>query len=164
MTRNVVLPRHLLGAAAGLLLLAAPAGVQAREIANCTIRSIHGLTQPGGIDKRLALLRKQFSKPPFSAFKTLKLLDKAELQVPKNDTKKTKLPTGKILRLTYKEKLLERKDQIRLRIHLSITPPKKKERFLPGTVYTIANGGTILVGGESYKEGTLVVGITCKAK
>jgi hypothetical protein len=129
----------------------------------CTIRSIHGLTGPGGIDKRLAFLRKQLSKPPFSAFKTLKLLEAKALVVPQNATKKAKLPTGKILKLTFKEQLLERKNKIRLRLHLSITPPKKT-RFLPGTLYTIADRGTLLVAGDSYKGGTLVVGITCQSK
>ena len=71
--------------------------------------------------------------------------------IPQGGSKQAKLPTGKILKLTFKEKLLSRKDKIQLRMHLSITPPKKKG-FLPGTLFTIANGGT------------LVVGVTCLAK
>jgi hypothetical protein len=129
----------------------------------CTIRSMHGLEAPGGIDKRLAFLRKQLAKPPFSAYKTIKLLEAKQLLLPQNTTQQVKLPTGKILKLTFKEKLLQRKDQLRLRLHLSITPPKQT-KFLPGTLYTIADRGTLLVAGDRYQQGTLVVGITCQQK
>jgi len=137
--------------------------VASADSVKCTIRSIHGLPGPGGIDKRLHSLRKQLARPPFSSFKTLKLLQAVELEVPPQGTQETKLPTGKILKLSFKEKLLVRKDQIRLRMHLSITPPNSK-RFLPGTLFTIANGGTLLVAGDKYNGGTHVVGVTCQSK
>lgn len=145
-----------------------PVLVKARLLASgdtvqCTIRSIHGLQGKGTIDRRLAFLRKQLSKPPFSAYRTMHLLGSKDLLLGQAATQQVKLPTGKILKLTFKEKLLQRKDQLRLRMHLSITPPKQT-RFLPGTTFTIANGGTLLVAGDSYRSGTLVVGITCQAK
>jgi len=133
------------------------------DTVSCTIRSLHGSSAPGGVDKRLRFLRKQLSRPPFSAYKTIKLLDAKQLAVPQKATRQIKLPTGKILKLTFREKLLERRGQVRLRLHLSITPPKKT-KFLPGTVYTIADRGTLLVAGDRYKDGTLVVGITCQHK
>jgi hypothetical protein len=156
---------------AALLLLAAPASAAPEgstdtakgDAVSCTIRSIHGLQAKGKIDKRLAFLRKQLSKPPFSAYRTMKLLEAKELKLAQAGRKKVPLPTGKVLKLTFKEKLLGRKDDIRLRMHLSITPPKAK-RFLPGTLFTIADGGTLLVAGDKYKKGTLVVGITCEAE
>lgn len=144
------------------LALLAPVSVRADEV-KCTIRSMHGLEAAGGIDKRLSFLRKQLSKPPFSAYRTIRLLDARDLVLPQRGTKQLKLVTGKILKLTFKEKLLQRKDQLRLRLHLSITPPKKT-KFLPGTLYTIADRGTLLVAGDRYKQGTLVVGITCQHK
>jgi hypothetical protein len=133
------------------------------DSATCTIRSIHGLAAAGGLDKRLRPLHKQLARPPFSSFKTMKLIKASALVIPQSSTKKVTLPTGKILKLTFKEKLLGRKDKIRLRMHLSITPPKKTG-FLPGTLFTIANGGTLLVAGDKYNSGTLVVGVTCQAK
>jgi hypothetical protein len=165
------MPRNrLLGCA--LLLLSQPAlaapGPAPKPVAqgnmvSCTIRSLHGLSVPGGVDKRLRFLRKQLSKPPFSAYKTIKLLEAKQLEVPQKATRQIKLPTGKILKLTFREKLLERREKVRLRLHLSITPPKKT-KFLPGTVYTIADRGTLLVAGDRYRDGTLVVGITCQHK
>jgi hypothetical protein len=128
----------------------------------CTIRAIHGTQNPGGVDKRLDSLKKQLSKPPFSAFKSFKLLSANAMQIGQGVTQKKKLPSGKILGLTFKEKLLVA-GKLRLRLYLSIMPPKAK-KFLPGTLYTIADGGTLLVAGDSYQKGTLVVGVTCRAK
>ena len=145
---------------------ARPGAVQllaAGDSVTCTIRSIHGLAAAGGLDKRLRPLLKQLARPPFSSFKTMKLIKASALEIPQSSMKQLTLPTGKILKLTFKEKLLGRKDKTRLRMHLSITPPKKT-RFLPGTLFTIANGGTLLVAGDKYNGGTLVVGVTCQAK
>jgi hypothetical protein len=129
----------------------------------CTIRAIHGLQAPGGIDKRLSFIRRELSRPQFSAYKTIKLLEAKEMEVPQGGQKQLTLPTGKILKLTFKERLLGRKDRIRLRLHLSITPPNEK-RYLPGTLLTIANRGTLLVAGDKHQGGMLIVGITCQAK
>jgi len=129
----------------------------------CTIRSIIANESPGGIDKRLAFIKKQLSKPPFSAYRSLRLLEAKEIVVPQDGRRSLTLPNGKILKLTFKERLLGRKDRLRLRLHLSITPPKET-RFLPGTLFTIVNHGTLLVAGDKLKDGTLVVGITCQTK
>jgi len=145
-----------------LCAMAAPSVALAGDKVSCLVRAIDGQDKPGGIDKRLTALKKQLQKPPFSAYKSLRLLESKTLIVARGATQNNKLPTGKILRLTFKEKLLVQK-KIRLRMHLSITPPKAKG-FLPGTLFTIADGGTLLVAGDPYKGGTLVVGVTCSAK
>ena len=130
----------------------------------CTIRSILAEEKAGGsIDKRLTFMRREFGKPPFSAYRTLRLLDSRDLLIAQGSNQRVNLPNGKILRLTFKERLLGRKDRLRLRMHLSITPPNER-RFLPGTLFTIGNNGTLLVAGDKHKGGTLVVGITCQTK
>ena len=124
--------------------------------AGCTIRSIHAHQGKGGIDKRLAFLRKQLSRPPFSAFKAFGLVKAKELHIPRAVTREATLPTKKVLQLTFKDKLSVGK-KFRLRMHLVIKPRLN-------TVFTIDNRGTLLVAGDKYKAGTLVVGITCAAK
>jgi len=141
----------------------APVKVATGASVKCTIRSMLGLQAPGEIDKRLAFMRRQFSRPQFSAFKTVKLLEAKELDIAQGGKKQLTLPTGKILKLTFKERLLGRKDRVRLRLHLSITPPKET-RYFPGTVLTIADKGTLLVAGDKHQGGTLIVGLTCQAK
>jgi hypothetical protein len=129
----------------------------------CTIRSILAEEKAGGIDKRLEFLRREFSKPPFSAYHTLKLVDSRDMVIGQDSRQRVNLPNGKILRLTFKERLLGRRNRLRLRMQLSITPPNEK-RFLPGTQFSIINKGTLLVAGDKLKDGTLVVGITCQEK
>jgi hypothetical protein len=174
-TQTLARGPHLRGVLLSLLLLptAASAGGAATPkvepkaepgpVARCTIRSIIAEEKGGGIDKRLAFLRREFGKPPFSAYHTLKLLDARDLVIPQGGRQRVNLPNGKILQLTFKERLLGRKDRLRLRMHLSITPPNER-RFLPGTLFTIVNKGTLLVAGDRYKDGTLAVGITCQTK
>lgn len=140
-----------------------PTKLEPGAAVKCTIRSILGQDSAGGVDKRLSFLRAQFHKPPFSAYKSVKLLEAHELLIPQGGSQELNLPNGKVLKLTFKERLLGRKDRLKLRLHLSITPPQQKT-FLPGTLFTILNRGTLLVAGDKLKDGTLVVGITCQAK
>lgn len=130
---------------------------------NCTVRSILGSQNTGGIDKRLSFLRNQFSKPPFSAYKSFKLLDSKDMAIAQAAQQQTTLPNGKILKLTFKERILGPRGRLKLRLTLSITPPNEK-RFLPGMTYTITNRGSIVVAGDKHQGGTLAIGITCRAK
>jgi hypothetical protein len=150
---------------AGLVLASVPRHAHGEDTAvKCTVRMILAEEKPsGGLDKRLAFLKKQFSQPPFSAYKTISLLEVKELSILQGQRQQLTLPNGKLFRLTFKERLLGRKNRLRLRMHLSITPPKET-RFLPGTLYTIGNKGLFLVGGDKHKGGTLVIATTCQAK
>lgn len=129
----------------------------------CTVRSMLGTQKAGSVDKRLSFLSKQLAQPPFSAFKSFKLLAAKELKIGQGATEELVLPSQKLLRLSFTEKLLDGNNKVRLRLHLSITPPKRK-KFLPGTQFSIADGGTLLVGGDKHADGTLVVGVTCKSQ
>ena len=133
-----------------------PPRVAQGDAVKCTVRCIHAHQRPGGIDKRLTFLRKQLARPPFSAFKSFELLSVKVLDIPRAVTRDAPLPTKKVLRLTFKDKLLVGK-KVKLRIHLSI-----KSKL--NTVYTIVDRGTMLVAGDKYKDGILVVGTTCAAK
>lgn len=136
--------------------------VAAGDTAACTIRSMHGLQKKGGIDPRLAALRKQLSRAPFSSYKTIRLVQSKGLSIAQGSRDKASLPNGQLLRLTFKEKLLL-KNRLRLRMHLSITKPRSK-KSLVNTLFTIADGGTMLVAGSKYQGGTLIVGVTCKSR
>lgn len=136
--------------------------VFAQDKANCTVRALHGLQTPGGVDKQIVSLKRQLSKPPFSAFKSIKQLSSKKLSVTQGALQKTTLPNGKVLQLSFKEKLLL-KQKLRLRMKLKIVKPGTK-KFIAGTLFTIADGGTLLVAGTKYQNGTLIVGVTCKAQ
>jgi hypothetical protein len=140
----------------------------------CLVRAIHGSGQqapgpqgpPPSIDPRLSSLQKQLSMRPFASFKTIKLLNTKEIELPESSSTSVTLPSGKILMLAFKERVQRRPGaEIVLRLRLSISTPKpspKERRF--GTTFTIASQGTLLVAGDHYRGGTLVVGITCANK
>lgn len=142
--------------------LAAPEA-SARDAVRCQLHVMLGVKAPGGIDPRLKQLRRQLLKSPFDDFKTIKLLTDRALRIQRKQLANVALPTGKLLKLTYKEKLLDAKNKVRLRMHLSITPPKTRD-FLPGTLFSIADGGTLLVAGERHQGGTLIIGISCRSR
>jgi hypothetical protein len=147
-----------------LALTAAPATSHAAptDKVACTVRAMHGLEAAGGIDKRLKSLKKKLSRPPFSPYKTIKLLQAKKLTIVQSANQKATLPDGKVLKLTFKEKLLI-KGRLRVRMHLKLTEPRSK-KLLARTVYSIADGGTFLVAGAKYKGGIMIIGVTCKAR
>jgi predicted sugar kinase len=154
----------MLGSLSALLLLLGSAfgSTRAEAAVTCTVRSMVGLQSSGGIDKRLSFLRKQLKRPPFSAYKTIKLLAKQQIEMARRASKQVGLPNGTQLKLTFIEKLLIKK-RVRLRLHLEISKTKPR-KLLTNTVFTIADGGTLLLAGQAHQGGTLVVGVTCKGK
>lgn len=126
------------------------------DAVKCTVRCIRAHQGAGGIDKRLTFLRKLLAEPPFSAFKSFELLTVKALNIPRSQTREAPLPTKKTLSLTFKDKLVLGK-KVKLRLQLAIKPKLN-------TVYTISDGGTMLVAGAKHRGGKLVVGITCAAK
>lgn len=147
-----------------LALMSAPASSLAAptDKVACTVRAMHGLEAAGGIDKRLKVLKKKLKRPPFSPYKTIKLLQAKKLTIAQSSHQQTTLPDGKVLRLTFKEKLLL-KGRLRVRMHLKLSEPKSK-KLLARTIYSIADGGTFLVAGAKYKGGIMIIGVTCKAR
>jgi hypothetical protein len=108
-------------------------------------------------------MRAQLSKPPFSAFKTFKLLDTINLRVDGTTANKTTLPSGQTLVLTLRERLLSPKNRVRLRMHLVLSKPAAKRRLL-STRFTIYDGGTIFFAVARHQGGTMVIGITCRSQ
>ena len=144
------------------LAVAPPKAAPAADSVSCTVRTIHGVASRGGIDKRLAFLRKQLSKAPFSSYKSIRLLGVKNLVIGQGAKQGMRLPNARTLTLSFKEKLLL-KGRVRLRMHLAIAEPKTR-RFSTRTLFSIADRGTLLVAGASYKKGTLIVGVTCREK
>lgn len=128
----------------------------------CMVRVFHGSQAPGGMDKRLSLLKKLLSQPLFAAYKSIRLLEARPLTIPQASAEKMTLPGGKVLKLGFKEKLLE-KGRIHLRLRLTISRPKSKRKML-NTLFKIVNRGTFPTRIGKHDSGDLWVGITCHAK
>lgn len=112
-----------------------------------------------GIDPSIGKLP-QLGQPPFSAYNTYKLLEKAELVLPKGEAKDRKLPDGGRLALTFKDAVAGKKKDEPTRYQLSTTIEKPDGKaFLPGLDVSAMQNEYFFVAGQQHKGGILVIGI-----
>src|SRR4051812_14371167 len=90
--------------AAGALAVCGPALVRADEPAppaRCAIHSILATAGAGGVDPQLTRLRPYLERPPFSSWKSFKLLSQQEQTIAPGATAQYALPTGNDAVVTY---------------------------------------------------------------
>jgi hypothetical protein len=129
---------------------------QADERASCEVLMIHALREGSGIDSRLSQLR-QLREPPFNAYTTFRLLQRARLQLTLGTPMTVALPTGRSLRLS----LSGRVNANRLKFQVSINRPNRAD-YLPGLEYVTQRGEPFFQAGQSYQRGVLVLGFVCR--
>ena len=131
----------------------------AKNVATCKVFEIKASNADGGLDKELKPLKKKFKKPPFSAWKTFKLLGKHVKDIGLKHSMSLKLKTGGKLTLMFRDRNAEKKKKVRLRIKFALDDDKGK-RTADGTV-SLDSGAWAIVGGQSYKGGTYIVAFSC---
>ncbi|MCA9602220.1 MAG: hypothetical protein KC417_09360, partial [Myxococcales bacterium] len=93
-------------------------------------------------------------RPPFSAFKSMKLLGRPPISlVPKKPTE-VDLPNGRKLQIILESTLPDG----RFRVRVSINRPEKKD-YLPLLQVIASPGDPFFVAGQSHQGGTLVIGV-----
>jgi len=107
-------------------------------------------------------MKKLLSRPLFADYKSIRLLEARSLTIAQASSAQVALPRGKVLKVGFKEKLLER-GRIYLRLRLTITSPKLRRKVL-NTLLKIVNQGTFPTRIGKHEGGDLWVGITCHAK
>jgi hypothetical protein len=112
---------------------------------------LHATNAKKGIDERIGNMP-ELQKPPFSAYDSYELLNKARLPLVKGSPKTITLPNGRVL----ETKLLETLPEDRLRISASINQANGKD-FLPLLEVKARVGQAFIVAGQSYKDGILVL-------
>jgi hypothetical protein len=136
---------------AGLWL--APAGV---ALADTPVKGevivILAKEEAGEID---AQLRKMpaLQKPPFSTYKSMKVLSTTDVELGSEGAQTVALPNGRMLQL----KLVERMPDGRHKVQVSINRPGKQD-YLP-LLTVIASGEPFFVAGQNHAGGTLVIGV-----
>ena len=160
-TRLVVLAP----AAFALSLAASPrAHAQARDVAggttSCSILEIRASNDPGGVDRELAPLERKLKKPPFSSWKSFKLLKRHEKTLEKMKALNLGLVTGGKLALLFRGASGGQASNVRLRLTFALDD-KAGKRQLDGTI-NIDSGDYSLLGGDSIEGGTYIVAVTCK--
>lgn len=117
---------------------------------------IHALRDGGGIDRRLSRLT-QLREPPFNAYTTFRLLQRARLQLVLGAPATVALPTGRTLRLS----LTGRVAAARLKFQVSINRPNRSD-YLPAVEYITQRGEPFFQAGQTYQRGVLVLGFVCR--
>lgn len=98
-------------------------------------------------------------KPPFSAFKSMKVLSKSPLSAAIGKPVEVTLPNGRKMQV----ELMEVESDGRFKVRVSINKPDAKD-YLPGMVVKASPGEPFFVAGQKHQGGTLIVGITVGKK
>lgn len=144
--------------ALALVLVASLGGAAHADGARCTVRSIGAGKAAGDIDAQLADLKAQLTNPPFTAWKSFKLLAQHKFELNPGGSSTFALPEGRQGTITYKEHLGSPGGKHRVRVQLQI---KKGADAQALTVFTLDEGGTMLVAGQKLGDGILILGVAC---
>jgi|GEM_PF-1265369 len=109
--------------------------------------------EEGAVDASLSDIR-ALKHPPFNEYKTLKLLSRSKVQLPREQSVEIPLPNGRTLVLRLVKKLPDG----RAKLQVSISRPNRKE-YLPLLEVIASTGEPFFVAGQRYDGGTLVLGI-----
>jgi len=114
--------------------------------------------EPGEIDpqlKKLTALR----RPPFNAFRSMQILSRPKLTLTPGKDALVSLPNGRRVKLT----LLRVMPDGRYKVKAAINRPDKSD-YLPLLQVVASAGDPFFVAGQTYKGGTLVVGVIVDPK
>lgn len=135
-----------------LTLLTTSAGTALAQSTGGEVFVIHATEQAGELDaslKKITALR----KPPFSSFKTMKVLSRTKIALSADKPVGVTLPNGRQLQL----KLLKTLKDGRHKVQVSINRPGKKD-YLP-LLQVIASREPFFVAGQTYQGGMLIIGV-----
>ncbi len=120
---------------------------------------LHATNNDSGIDPRIGKIP-ALSKPPFSAYNSYKLLSRTNLPLPKGQVAPLSLPTGRVLRVTYRDILPPRKPGAASRYLLSASiHGKNGKAFLPNVEVNAKAHEWFWLGGQAYQGGSIFIGI-----
>jgi len=114
--------------------------------------------EAGEIDpelKKLTALR----RPPFNAFRSMKILSRPKLTLTLGKDELVSLPNGRRMKLT----LLRVMPDGRYKVKAAINRPDKSD-YLPLLQVIASAGDPFFVAGQAYQGGTLVVGVIVDPK
>lgn len=136
---------------------AAPA--PAPSAISAEIITLHATNDNSGIDPKIGKMP-ELSKPPFSSYNSYKLLDHVKQPLTKGQSTTIKLPTGRDLMVSWKDVIQPQKkgEPVRFVMTASIQKPGGNT-FLPLLEVNAKAGETFFVAGQTYKGGSLVIGI-----
>jgi len=154
--------RISLAALAGVVFLCLPGDASADD-AECSVLEIKAQTGDGGVDKELKPLERKLKKPPFSSWKTFKLLKKHAHKVAQMKALNLKLVPGSSMSILYRDKSTAEGKKPRLRMSFTLDD-KDGKRKVDATI-KVDSGDYYLIGGDPLDDGgTYILAISCAAK
>lgn len=149
--------------AALLATLAAAPLAHAEDKASCTVLEIEASNSGKGIDKALQPLAKKLKKPPFSAWKSFKLLKRHQRNVVRMKAFTLKLVNKGKMSLLYRDASGSAHNKTRLRLSLTLDDAKGKRKL--DLTIKLDSGDYYLIGGDPLKDGgTYILATSCEAK
>jgi hypothetical protein len=142
--------------------IAGNADAMAVEQIKCQVYEIKASNDDTGVDAALKPLAKKLKKPPFSSWKSFKLLKKHDKDIAKMKALSLGLVPGGKLSLLYRDKTAQEGKKVRLRLTFTLDD-KAGKRKVDGTI-NLDSGDYYLIGGDSLKGGgTYILAISCSA-
>lgn len=133
------------------------------DTATCLVMEIKATTGEGGIDPALKPITAKLKKPPFSAWKTFKLLKKHDLAAPQMKAVSVKLTGGGKLGLLYKERSDAKGSKPRLRVGMTLDNAAGKRKA--DITLKVDSGDYTLMGQDAGKDGSSrLLAISCTLK
>ncbi|WP_428262824.1 hypothetical protein [Haliangium sp.] len=154
----------VMGAAALIVLVAGMGTAQAQDAsqASCSFLEITATSGEGGIDPALAPLATKLGKPPFSAWKSFKLVARHDQTLTRMKVQDIKLSAGGKLGVLFRQHTRAQGKKDRLSLSLTLDD-KGGKRALDTKVHVDAGDYFVIVIGQSADKGHLLA-FTCTAK
>lgn len=135
-----------------MLLLSAPSHAQDHAVPG-EVFVILANEAAGEVDASLGNIA-ALKQPPFSSFKSMKIVSRSPLELAPKQAATVELPNGRTLQL----ELIERAADGRFKVQVSINKPHEKD-YLPLLQVVASAGEPFFVAGQKYQGGTLVIGL-----
>ena len=114
--------------------------------------------EAGKIDPQLKQMT-ALRRPPFNSFRSMKILSRPKVKLTTGKDSIVSLPNGRRVKLT----LVRVMPDGRYRVKASINKPNQSD-YLPLLQVVASPGDPFFIAGQSYKGGTLVVGVIVDPK
>jgi len=118
----------------------------------------------GGLPKELREWQKQLTAPPFSLFKSFRVVKQIKRPLSNKKDLSLVLVGPYLMDLGLLERVAVKGKPIRYRFDLKLFSKKgsKKKKLLHSGRMLLDKGGTFFVAGPRHEDGTLILGITLK--
>lgn len=130
---------------------------------DCAIYEMAASNGTPAVDPALKPLSKKLKRPPFSSWKTFKLLKKHDQQAVKMKALNLKLATGSKLSLLYRDQNAAQGKKVRLRVTFTLDDKNDKRKL--NSTLNLDSGDFSLIGNESDKladGATYIVAVSCR--